>query len=437
MNKTLFPWLKTPQSIVVATVAGFSFVADLAAQPLDPVAPPSPAADTRPGPTEPEVVPARDEAVEEPAAGPTLITPPVVTSVSEPTATFGYKKGFFIDDGGVNKLVIAGRVQSRFVFESVDQGADRGTESNFSIPRARLTLKGNAYTKRLSYKFQSDFGKGAVSLKDFFVDYRLGHGEVRVRVGQFKKPFARQQLTSSSKLEFVDRSIVDKAFGNGRDIGLEIHNNISKSPDFEWALGVFNGTGEKGRFQGDVVVDPMTGEGTVSGGKFSNVPEKVRPAVVARAGINQGIKGYSEADLEGGPLRYSVAGAGMMHFSGGDNGATVRVGGDFVVKSNGLSATGGVYVAEDGVKESDLGYSMLGGYAQVGYIVAKTWQPAVRYALVAKDGGDKTHEVAAAISLYEFGHGLKLQSDVAALLSDLGASTTTDIRARAQMQLSF
>ncbi len=212
---------------------------------------------------------------------------------------------------------------------------------------------------------------------------------------------------------------------------------MSKSPDLEWALGVFNGTGEKGRFQRDVIVDPTTGEGSVSGGKFSNVPEKVRPALVARAGMNHGIKGYSEADLEGGPLRFSVAGAAMMHFSGGDNGATARVGGDFVVKSNDLSATGGVYVAEDGAKESDLGYSMLGAYAQVGYVVAKTWQPALRYALVAKDGGEKSHEVAAGVSLYEFGHGLKVQSDVAALLSDLDGSTTTDIRARAQMQLSF
>ena len=44
--------------------------------------------------------------------------------------------------------------------------------------------------------------------------------------------------------EAVDRAIVDKAFGNGRDVGLMLHNNYTKSPTLEWAAGVFNGTGD-------------------------------------------------------------------------------------------------------------------------------------------------------------------------------------------------
>ena len=64
-------------------------------------------------------------------------------------------------------------------------------------------------------------------------------------------------------------------------------------------VGVFNGTGDKSTFSGSV--DTMTGE--VSG-KFSNVPSHFHPALVARVGINKnGIKGYREADLEGGSMR--------------------------------------------------------------------------------------------------------------------------------------
>ncbi len=356
-----------------------------------------------------------------------------------PAASVGYKKGFFISDGGVNKLVIQARLQSRFAFESEDQGDNRSAKSAFSIPRARLTFKGSAYTKRLSYKFQSDFGKGFVNLKDFFIDYRVGNGEIRLRTGQFKKAFSRQQITSSSKLEFVDRSIVDKAFGNGRDIGVEIHNNLSKSPSVEWSLGVFNGSGDKAKFSGSVSVDPTTNEGSVSGGKFSNVPKDIRPATVARVGFNQGIKGYSEADLEGGPLRYAFAAAAMMHFSGGDSNtdATARAGIDFAIKSQGLSLSGGVYAAEEGADEGALSYTQMGAVAQVGYVINQKWQPVFRYAMISQTSGDLAQEIAGGLSVYNNGHGFKLQVDTTALLKSTDTTDTTDIRLRAQLQMSF
>jgi hypothetical protein len=365
---------------------------------------------------------------------------PEVASVKAEAAqpSIGYKGGFVLSDGDANKLTIQGRVQSRLEFESIDEGDSRSSASAFSIPRARLTLKGHAYSKAIGYKFQTDFGKGSAALKDFYVDYQVGESEIRVRTGQFKKPFARTQLTSSSKLEFVDRNLVDKAFGNGRDLGIELHNNLEKSPSLEWAVGVFNGSGDKGVFSGDVTVDPTTGEGSVSGGSFSNVPADIRPALVARIGHNSdGMSGYSEADLEGGPLRFGVAAATMVHFSGGTDNATARVGADFIVKNEGLSVTGGVYAAEDGPDVGDLSYTGLGAYAQVGYVLAKVWQPALRYALLSLDGGDKKHEVAAGLSLYNFGHGFKWQSDVALLADDVGGTSTSDIRARTQLQLTF
>jgi phosphate-selective porin len=373
--------------------------------------------------------------VDTPAPAPAPTPAPAVAVTDAPQPSYGYKGGFFFADGKGNKMTIQGRVQSRFEFENADGG---DSESAFSIPRARLTLRGSAHDKKIGYKFQTDFGKGFASLKDFYVDYKLGGGEMRVRAGQFKKPFGRQQINSSSKLEFVDRSIVDKAFNNGRDIGVEVHNNLGKGKNLEWAVGVFNGSGDKGQFSGDVTVDPMTGEGEVSGGKFSNVPSAVRPAIVARIDHNsEGFKGYSEADLEGGPLRYSVGAAAMMHFSGGDSTAAARAGADFVVKSQGLSATGGIYVAQEGADEGDLSYTGLGTYAQLGYVLARKWQPALRYALLNAESGDKSHEIAGAISLYEFKHNFKWQSDVAVLINDIVGMSTNDLRARTQLQLTF
>ena len=61
-------------------------------------------------------------------------------------------------------------------------------------------------------------------------------------------------------------------------------------------------------------VDPMTGMGTIGTTTNTNVPSKFRPAVIGRVGINRGgIKGYQEADLEGGPLRFGVVARRIDH----------------------------------------------------------------------------------------------------------------------------
>src|SRR5690606_20191191 len=149
----------------------------------------------------------------------------------------------------------------------------------FEVTRARLTLKGKLLMPGLSYKFQADFGKGSVALKDYYFDYCLPNQVLCIRPGQFKRPFSRQHITSSGKLELVDRSLTDKAFGAGRDIGVMLHDNYEKSPMFEYALGFFNGTGDKSRFTGSGAIDPDSGDVVVTSGSVSNVPEQWHPAL--------------------------------------------------------------------------------------------------------------------------------------------------------------
>lgn len=364
-------------------------------------------------------------------------------NAAETTASItGYEKGFFITSADERfSLALQGRVQGRYTLESID-GADRETESAFSIARARLTLGGHAFDKGIKFKFQTDFGKGDVTLKDFFVDYRAGSSPVRIRVGQYKRPFSRQQITSSGRQEMVDRAITDKAFGSGRDIGVMVHNNYEKSPEVEWAVGLFNGTGDKPSFSGDVVVDPVTGEGGVVGGGFSNVPDTFGPALVARVGINRnGIKGYSEADLEGGPLRFGVGASLLTELDADDDDSSaIRSELDFVIKSNGLSTNGGVYVAtaQDGESFGDQSFAAVGLHIQAGYMLSDKLQPVVRYAVVVPDGDDNNvHEILAGVSLYQFAHNFKLQADVGAQLSETTGDMAVDFLARTQLQLSF
>jgi hypothetical protein len=346
-------------------------------------------------------------------------------------ASTGYDKGFFIESAdGAFSLKTQARVQFRYTFTSaleadpVTMEESRDNDSLFAVQRGRLTLGGHAFSKDLGYKLQADFGRGDVVLKDFYVDYRVA-GDALVRFGQYKRPFSRQQITSSGNLELVDRAITDGYYRSGRDAGVMVHNNYEKSPELEWAVGLFNGTGEN-----------------VVPGRTMGAPDTFNPALVGRIGYNQGdVKGYSEADLDGGPLRFGVGASVLGELDGdGDNASSIRSELDYIVKVEGFSSTGGVYfaTAQDGEGFPDQTGDALGFHLQAGYTVDKMHQVVGRYALIAPqaDGAGNLQEVSLGYSLYLFGHGFKWQTDVTLGL-DEGQDPGDDMQVRSQAQLSF
>lgn len=364
--------------------------------------------------------------------------PPGAEATSEPPTQVGYAKGFYIEQGN-NSLAIEGRVQLRYTHVETDGGPN---EDAFEIARARLTLKGNIFQEGLSYKFQTDFGKGGAALKDFYLDYCVFDKMLCVRPGQYKRPFSRQQITSSGNQEFVDRSITDKAFGAGRDIGLMLHDNYEKSPTFEYAVGFFNGTGDKAQFEGSGSADTATGDVTVDSGKFSNVPDMWDPALVARLGYNYGgIAGYSEADFEGGGLRFGLAGSVESHFDAANNNdSLVKMEADLIVKFEGLDASCAVYRTseQDGEKFSDRTTGDGGAHFQLGYLLAEHYQPVLRYGIVDPrhlGSNNIEEEYAAGFNVYFHKHHLKWQNDLSAL--NHNDADTTDWQFRSQAQLSF
>jgi hypothetical protein len=259
---------------------------------------------------------------------------------------------------------------------------------------------------------------------------------VWLRAGQWKRPFSRQQINSSGNLELVDRAITDKQFHAGRDIGAAVHNGYEDSPDLEWAVGVFNGTGEKPSFSGGEV-DPT--DMTVSGGSFSNVPKDFMPVFVARVGLNRGgLKGYSEADLEGGPLRWGVAASGWVEgdFDAGDP-PVHQAQLDGIMKVNGLSFSAAGYLQ---TVESEL--DTIGAHAQVGKVFGdktKRMNAAARYAVLIPQGDmadDPSHEITVGWGWLPHKHNAKLQIDLGSLIGP-GGAFADHLVARVQGQLSF
>lgn len=180
-------------------------------------------------------------------------------------------------------LKISGRVQARYTWqESADPDAD--DTSQFSLPRVRLGASGAAF-EDVKYKVEIDVvpdkAKGTkIGLKDA----KLQFTQIKaapITVGHFKVPFSRQELTSSSKQQFVNRAEVN-GLVPGRDVGLMVGGYGGK-PFIEYAVGAFNGTGTR------------------------NANDNNKFALAARVAVNPfGEFGYSESNLEGEDMKASV-----------------------------------------------------------------------------------------------------------------------------------
>ena len=135
----------------------------------------------------------------------------------------------------------------------------------------------------------------SLSLLDFAFDIPLsfsGNRTTYLKVGQFKVPYGREQLTYEGNFQFADRSINNLGFVVGRDVGAAV---VSHPGMFTLIGGLFTGGGRD-----------------VPGNHY--LPEKLGiPLFVARAGIGNldGDPFYLEQDdhhLDG-PIDRSPKGA--------------------------------------------------------------------------------------------------------------------------------
>jgi hypothetical protein len=295
---------------------------------------------------------------------------------------FGFTSGNF-------ELWIGGLFQ--FEYYGVDRKNAQDT-NNFRVKEARFYFKGKAFVEGFTYKFQWQ-GNGGVALLDAYGNYVVTEG-VEVRFGQFKTPYSRQQLTSTGKLEFMDRSIVVNFFSPGRDIGVMAHDvvHFGENPDdmaLEWAFGLFNG------------------DGTNVSGNDNNWL-----GWCARIGFYpMGYVGYAESNFAGGEdVKFGVAGS-YYSVRNRPFGTTVKndlweI--DAVVTWAGLYATGEYHngtVNPDG--SSSLDFS--GWFLQAGYLfMDNTMEAFGRYSYIDMDkdtGLKEVTEWAIGIAWYPEGYG--------------------------------
>jgi hypothetical protein len=149
--------------------------------------------------------------------------------------------GFGMESGNFS-LWIGGLFQFEYYGVDVKNGQDT---NNFRVKQARFYFMGKAFVEGFTYKFQWEGAGSGVTLRDAYGNYEIAEG-IQVRFGQFKVPYSRQELTSSGKLEFMNRSIVVQVFAPGRDIGVMGWDEVAfgdSDMTLEWAFGLFNGDG--------------------------------------------------------------------------------------------------------------------------------------------------------------------------------------------------
>src|SRR5687768_5336042 len=180
-------------------------------------------------------------------------TPPA----APPETKVDASRGGITISSGVNSLTIGARMQFRWTLDDREDastdtagsgiGEDDGPISQFDVPRMRVTFSGGVFRPWLRYLFQYDFsrtsGESSSKIKDAVVEIRPTGRNYRVLAGQFKAPFGLQQLTSSGRLQFVDRAITDSKFNPGRDMGA-MFGGTAMARKVGYEIGIFNGSGE-------------------------------------------------------------------------------------------------------------------------------------------------------------------------------------------------
>lgn len=366
------------------------------------------------------------------------------------------------------QLTFGGRMQFRYTYTNKDDKytakTDRADTNQFDAKRIRLTAQGYAYSKDLTYKLEfdprgyaSDTKKG---LYDAYMNYRL-IDEAQLRVGQFKTPFSRQELTSDGALQFVDRSIVVDAFKPTYDIGAMLHGKVLKGIVYYYG-GVFGGAGQTSTrtstnnalFVARLAVNPLgdmeysepdlnrEAKPLLSFGAnyFRNTLNKTAAATATSTGFDNTITSFAAS----GGWFYTDTVNNNTFAVNGDKVDIDSYGADMAFKWMGVSLQGEYLLAQAQNHRTDGLRRAQGFYAQAGYtIIPKTLEAAFRYSYLdpnRDNSNDHKIETIGSVSYYFNKHNLKLQGDVGNIHSQATVANggpKDDLVFRLQAQLIF
>ncbi|MBM4184257.1 MAG: hypothetical protein FJ207_08510 [Gemmatimonadetes bacterium] len=309
---------------------------------------------------------------------------------------------------GGNTVGVSFYLQPQWAWVSPEGGTSQGS---FRVRRARLTLRGDAH-ERFSYQIQIDMAGAATRLVDGWITTEL-HPRLSVSAGQAKAPFGRQQLTSDTGLQFVDRGILDARFNPARQPGAWVSGAAG---DVSYSAGIFNGEGLK-----------LTNDD----GQYLKAA-RVMWNPLGPFALEESALDYPESPL----LSLGVAALSTRY---GTTAYTARrVGFEAAFKVQGFN-TVGEYVLEQLVSDTNPTRDTNGWYVQAGYVVRPGYELAGRYGTIDPDTRDAVTsdrtEKGVSLSRYFQGHNMKLQADYLRLESETDGTSADQVRVQWQLRI--
>lgn len=328
-------------------------------------------------------------------------------------------------------LEMSNRIQPRFTLQQPDSSVQvAGTEAkgdskgSFRLRRAKFKLEGWFYKPELEFEMQVNWPDvngtpPARFLEDANIDWDVTKKkQFRVRFGQFKAAYGRQQLTSSGAQQFVDRADTDGRYNPGRETGIALWGTVGGNK-LDWRVMASNGNGRS--------------QDANDNDKYLYTA-RVMWQAVGNTRMNQWGSGalLTEGDLGDSAQGALFAVAGNVAKNDRRFSATTSVnddtqwGGDYVFKYKGFASVGEYTYRNStpytgsvaGTKFKDKGFLLQASYAIKAPGVVPGggfWELALRYSVIdptnkATIANDRT-EVGGALNYYANKHNLKVQAD--------------------------
>jgi phosphate-selective porin OprO/OprP len=357
--------------------------------------------------------------------------PPSPEPSPSPEPTVRWKDGVTTFALGKAGLELSNRVQFRWTQQWPDEtrqlpGTTEPGQSvgSFRLRNVKTKLEGWIYSERLNVELQMNWAElgdtPADALEDLEFDYELLTGDrLHVKFGQFKVPFSRQQMTSSERQQFTDRSVVANEFGRGRDQGIEVWGLLARER-LEWRAGIFNGNGQTKQrndnrfyqYDARVTFQPWGPHSLAE----SDLESKDHPIVAVSVNVENSNESGATADLDS---------------------ARRVLGFDGMLKYRGVFATTEVYARRLTPEELE-SYRSDGWFAQLGYCFGRRLELAARYGTwdpTAEVPDNDRTELAGVVNWFRNRHALKLQGEVRRVTDE--ARETADHELRVQLQFFF
>ena len=276
--------------------------------------------------------------------------------------------------------------------ESLDEG-----ESGFTLRRTKLKFSGHITANpKIGYKIvlAAERDGGDWLTEDFEINHKFANG-VKIKGGQFKLPFLRQELVSSSKQLAVDRGSATEYFtlDRGQGIGFSYGTDNVK---LNWAVSD-GADSENLDWAGDATDIALTGRADVKlAGNWKQMDDF------------SAWSGEETAAFVGGAVHWEAGETGTPAV---DNNVFLWTA-DGLVEFNGfglMAAVMGLHTDNDVAPDfDDYGVQVEAGV----FIIPDKLQPFVRYDWIDVDAADEMNLITVGFNYYLKKHDAKFTMDV-------------------------